>query len=267
MVAVGGLTAVATAAATAADLALGNGVSSNATNASNANDDDNGIVGPGLVVAHGNSIPSVVGHSLLTSGLGVLTSTSTQPSSLIGRQSDPTIGAASVFTSSSTLQAMTSAMTSAITSAVIPSATVIPSGVITQNDLQKVMNSQELEKVMNPGELTLGGHLPHHHHHHHQPHHHHHHHSLHLHNHHHLPLHSNLGAVSSLAPSTITTSTAAAAAAAAKLVDGAGVSLPNHAATLSKLASGDLTATMGKMNPNDLGTLCKMTTPELLYLG
>merc|ERR1712126_165428 len=110
------------------------------------------------------------------------------------------------------------------------------------NDLQKVMNSHELEKVMNPGELTLNHHS------------------------HHHPLHLG-GANHSLLGASVGTGSATALASAAKLADGVGVSLPNHAATLSKLAAGDLTATMGKMNPNDLNALCKLNPLELSYLG
>ena len=201
----------------------------------------NDVDASGVIIGSGGSIVGAVsGDAGLSSPpdarLGVLTST---PS--IGRHSDPTMCAIGipVLTSSSTLQhTMTSSsmfhhtMTSAMTSAM--SSVVVPSGVITHNDLQKVMNSQELDKVMNPGELTLV-----------QPH-------LHLHNNHdHHPLEKNLSH----------------SAAAAKFVDANGVGLPNHAATLSKLASGDLVTTMAKMNPNDLGTLCKMNPLELTYLG
>ena len=195
------------------------------------NDASGVIVGVGCI---GGVISGDAGSSPLLSGagIGVLTSTSS-----FGRQSDPTIGAigvpASVLTSSSTLHhAMTSAMTSSLHHAM--TSVVVPSGVITHNDLQKVMNSQELDKVMNPGELTLGHHL----------------HNLHN---QHSQLHNNLNSGN---PTL-----------ASKFVDANGVGLPNHAATLSKLASGDLATTMGKMNPNDLGSLCKMSPLELTYLG
>ena len=183
-----------------------------------------GVSTVGLIPA-ATSISST-GHSLLNVGLSTLTSSS----SLIGRPADPTMGV--ITTPTSALQAMTSVMSSA----------VIPSGVITQNDLQKVMNSHELEKVMNPGELTLNPH-PHHH-----------------------PLHLG-GATHSLLGTNVGSGNGASLASAAKLVDGAGVNLPNHAATLSKLAAGDITATMGKMNPNELNALCKLNPLELSYLG
>ena len=195
-----------------------------------------GLTSGSAVVGAVNHVTA--GHAVFVGGAaGVLTTAS----SMIGRPSDSStivaIGtpasllAAAASSSSTTLHAMTSS-----------TSTVVPSGVITQNDLQKVMNSQELEKVMSPGELTLGHHLHHLHHNHH-------------------PLHGNLnqGNQTTLGGGT-------------KLVDGGGgggAGLPNHAAALSKLASGDLTSTMGKMNPNDLpiGSLCKMSPLELTYLG